>query len=296
MAEPITFDTDMGNDVDDALALGVIHALQSRGMCELLAVTLTKRHPLGPRYVQMLNRFYGRPNIPIGMLPHSPGPAEPFFLTLAEHEPQPDTVHDAVDLLRRTLAAAADGSVTIVQVGFSTNLAALLDSPGDAHSPLSGGALAAMRVKLVSVMGGAFEPIDGDAAYREFDIVHDIPAAQKLVTAWPTPIVFSGFEIRLAVPYPAVSILADFGYVEDHPLVASYQAYQPTPHERPTWDLTSVLHAVLPERGYFGQSAPGKVTFSDTGVTRYEQTPRGSTRTSRWTPRRRCGSARHWFS
>lgn len=47
-AEPVRliFDTDIGNDVDDALALGVIHALQSRGECELLAVTVSKDHPL----------------------------------------------------------------------------------------------------------------------------------------------------------------------------------------------------------------------------------------------------------
>ena len=38
----LIFDSDMGNDIDDALALGVIHALQSRGECELLAVTLSK--------------------------------------------------------------------------------------------------------------------------------------------------------------------------------------------------------------------------------------------------------------
>ena len=31
----LIFDTDMGNDIDDALALGVIHALQSREECEL---------------------------------------------------------------------------------------------------------------------------------------------------------------------------------------------------------------------------------------------------------------------
>src|SRR6516162_1991863 len=28
---PVVFDTDMGNDVDDALALAVLHALESRG-------------------------------------------------------------------------------------------------------------------------------------------------------------------------------------------------------------------------------------------------------------------------
>lgn len=39
---PIILDTDMGNDIDDALALGLIHTLQTRGECRLLAVTLSK--------------------------------------------------------------------------------------------------------------------------------------------------------------------------------------------------------------------------------------------------------------
>ena len=43
---PLIFDTDIGNDVDDVLALGMIHALESRGECELLAVTITKDHEL----------------------------------------------------------------------------------------------------------------------------------------------------------------------------------------------------------------------------------------------------------
>ena len=43
-AEPIKliFDTDMGNDVDDALALAMLHSLESRGESELLAITLTR--------------------------------------------------------------------------------------------------------------------------------------------------------------------------------------------------------------------------------------------------------------
>src|SRR5579859_5493797 len=34
----VIFDTDIGNDVDDVLALSMLHALQSRADCELLAV------------------------------------------------------------------------------------------------------------------------------------------------------------------------------------------------------------------------------------------------------------------
>jgi len=53
---PIIFDTDIGNDVDDVLALGMIHALQSRGACDLLAVTVTKDHELAGPFVDAPNR------------------------------------------------------------------------------------------------------------------------------------------------------------------------------------------------------------------------------------------------
>ncbi len=64
---PLIFDTDIGNDVDDVLALGVIHALQSRGECELLAVTITKDNPLAASFTDAVNTFYGRGDIPIGV-------------------------------------------------------------------------------------------------------------------------------------------------------------------------------------------------------------------------------------
>jgi hypothetical protein len=63
----LIFDTDMGNDIDDALALALIHALQNRDECELLAVTITKDHEECPPYVDAINTFYGRGDIPIGI-------------------------------------------------------------------------------------------------------------------------------------------------------------------------------------------------------------------------------------
>lgn len=276
----LIFDTDIGNDVDDALALGVIHALQSRGVCQLLAVTITKDHPQCAAYVDAVNTFYGRGDIPIGVCRSGVTPEQSRFTVLADQ--QDDGVerypHDlrsgrdaptAVSVLRRTLASQPDQSVVIAQVGFSTNLADLLTSPPDADSPLTGRELAERKVRLLSVMAGAFTPIHGKV-HLEYNVVKDIPAAQKLVRDWPGPIVFSGFEIGLAAEYPAISIQRDYGYVRHHPLAESYVLYEPPPHNRPTWDLTSVLYAVYPDRGYFDVSAPGRVTVADNGQTLLE--------------------------
>jgi len=65
---PLIFDTDMGNDVDDAMALAMIHNLEKRGACTLLAVTLTKDHPQAAAFVDAMNTFYGRGDVPIGVV------------------------------------------------------------------------------------------------------------------------------------------------------------------------------------------------------------------------------------
>jgi inosine-uridine nucleoside N-ribohydrolase len=179
----------------------------------------------------------------------------------------------AVTVLRTALASSDDGSVVIAQVGFSTNLANLLDSPPDEISPLGGNELVRQKVRLLSIMAGAFAPIIGGDGkpydHQEYNVIKDLAAAKKLASQWPTPIVWSGFEIGIAVPYPHDSIEQDYRYVEHHPLAEAYVAYNPPPHDRPTWDLTSVLYAVRPGRDYFTISPPGRVTIADNGLTRF---------------------------
>src|SRR3954454_10964123 len=80
---PLIFDTDIGNDVDDALALGVIHALMSRAECDLLAVTVTKDESLSAPFVDVINTFYGRGDVPIGVVHNGPTPEPSKFTGLA---------------------------------------------------------------------------------------------------------------------------------------------------------------------------------------------------------------------
>ena len=154
------------------------------------------------------------------------------------------------DSIRRL--APADRSVVIVQVGFSTNLARLLDTKADTVSPQNGRALVSQKVTLLSVMAGNF----GDGR-SEFNLAQDIPSAVKLFQEWPTPIVVSGFEIGEAMPFPATRIEHDFSYAQDHPVADAYRAYMKMPYDRPTWDLTAVLYAVRPDDGYFSLSRAG---------------------------------------
>ncbi|NWF84886.1 MAG: nucleoside hydrolase [Bryobacteraceae bacterium] len=265
---PVIFDTDMGNDVDDALALAMLHALESRGEIELLAVTVTKDNPWAPRYVSAVNTFYKRPGIPIGVTKSGVTPDDGYnrkALELGRHA-YSDKTEDAVSLLRRTLEAQPDGAVTVIQVGFSTNLARLLGSPG-------GRELVRRKVKLLSLMAGDFEKPNA-----EYNVKMDIPAALALVKEWPTPMVWSGFEVGRTIKFPARSILRDFAWAPKHPVVDAYKVYMKMPYDRETWDLTSVLYAVRPDDGYFSLSEAGDVQIDGKGVTAFAARPGGRSR------------------
>jgi hypothetical protein len=276
----IIFDTDIGNDVDDVMALSVLHALQTRGDCELLGVTITKPDELAGPFVDAINTFYGRAGLPIGFTRAGLKNEPSKYLALVEAKDggqfryphslmRSSDAPPATQVLRRLLSRQSDNSVVVIQVGFFSNLSALLDTPADDLSPLTGRELVKQKVRLLSVMAGAFQTIEHNNHYCEYNVINDIPAAQKLAREWPAPIVWSGFEIGIAVPYPARSIERDFGYVAHHPAAEAYYLYQPPPHERPTWDLTSTLYAVFSDRGYFTLSAPGRVSVENDGFTRF---------------------------
>lgn len=282
----IIFDTDIGNDIDDALALALLHAFQSRCECRLLAVTITKDNALAAPFVDVVNTFYGRGNIPIGTVRNGVTPEDGNFLRpVVEAETEgrkwyPRQIEsgreapEAVELLRKVLSRQPDGSVVIVQVGFSTNLARLLKSQGDSYSPLTGVELVKRKVRLLSIMAGAFTEIDGKP-YREYNVIMDLDAARQVFADWPGPIVASGFEIGLAILYPAQSIEEDYRYVLHHPVAQAYCCYIKMPYDRPTWDLTSVLYAVRPERGYFDLSEPGTIQVDEAGHTIFTPQPAG---------------------
>ena len=266
------FDTDMGNDVDDALALAMLHALASRGEVKLLAVTVSKDNPWAAEYVRLVDEYYGRGSIPVGIVHDGKTKEDGLYVRqvceLHGRHLNKAAVQDAVQLLRKTLAGESDGAVTLIQVGFSTNLARLLESAPDRYSNLSGMELVKKKVRLLTVMAGNFaEP------KREYNVMIDVPAATKLFATWPTDIYISGFEVGAAILYPAVSIENDFP--PGNPVAEAYRLYAKMPYDRPSWDLTTVLYDLRPDRGYFGVSQPGDVLVSANGSTNFQPNPQG---------------------
>lgn len=120
-------------------------------------------------------------------------------------------------------------------------------------------------------MAGAFETISHSNRYLEANVRNHVSSMQQLAEKWPAevPVIWSGFKIGIMAPYPRESIAQDFDYTPHHIVKESYLLHSGPNHDRPTWDLTSVLYAAYPDRGYFDLSTPGRVTVEEDGFTRF---------------------------
>ena len=284
----IIFETDMGNDVDDAMALDLLFKYMDAGRVNLLGVMINKVEPGGAEYVDLARVWYGHPEVPIGIIREG-ADCSGDAVNYAQHvagmrteEGDPlfaGSVEDcsslplAVDLYREILAAQPDGSVTIISTGFSTNLARLLDTEPDEYSDLDGTALVAQKVSRLVTMAGCML----NETTPEYNVMRDVPSAQKVFSRWPTEIVNSPFEVGISICYPSQSIMDDFGWTEAHPMVEAYKVYRQMPYDEPTWDITSVLYAVEGisngDVPYFNVVGPGRIEFSDDACTHFAPDP-----------------------
>ncbi len=269
LAQPaeIILDVDLAEDVDDAGALAVLHALADRGEAEILAGVVSSRNEAVIPCLDAINTWYGRPDLPIGYQRgleygyrntkdasrDTPSAyAAPVAKAFPHDLKRSGDAPEAVDLIRQVLASQSDGSVTIVSVGFLVNMANLLDSRPDRHSPSDGEALVKQKVKQWICMGGIFPGGTFPDGGGEYNVMWDTKASVRAINDWPTPIVFSGFEIGARLKVGAQ--LRETS--ENNPVRSCYQQYNGL-QPRESWDLTAVLFAVRGERDYWRLSEPG---------------------------------------
>ncbi|MGM5470142.1 nucleoside hydrolase [Flavobacteriaceae bacterium LMO-SS05] len=278
----VIFETDMGNDIDDALALAMLYRYAEQGKIELIGISNNKQSRNSAKFIDLMNSWYHYPKIPIGTINNGKkgeDESKSFAKKLIDQSKKNKTflnsskkgcktkVEESVNLYRRILSAQPDHSVVIISVGFFTNLARLLESEPDAYSALNGIELVSKKIKFLSVMAGNFS----SPAMTEFNVRVDIASAKKVYEQWPGIIYSSPFEIGNNILFPASSIENNLGYAHTNPLVEGYKLYLPMPYDRPTWDLTAALFAIEPDQGYFTISNPGFVKVNEEGYTSFSE-------------------------
>ncbi len=273
----LIFDTDMAPDYDDVGALALLHALADSGEVNILATVSSNKCATAAPCIDVINTYFGRPDIPIAAVRGEAADRTTWHSGLRWTEELPKRYphkvrstadcEDALTLYRRILSQQPDHSVTIVTVGFFSNLRNLLLSGPDEISPLSGKELIGKKVKQLVSMAGAFP--EG----REFNVYVDPEAARLIVSEWPTPILFSGFEIGSQIF--TGKRLMDSG-VQGSPIVDTYAMCLPQDNMkgRDSWDQTATLVAVRGASDYFDVER-GTIHINDDGSNTWEPDPEG---------------------
>jgi inosine-uridine nucleoside N-ribohydrolase len=176
--EKVIIDTDIGDDVDDAFALAL--AVKSPEL-EILGVTTTFGDT--ETRAKLADRFLGevdRPEIPVlaGTPTATKNPmsqrryAEGGHFARASHG-------DAVEFLLQQIRKYP-GDITLIAIGPLMNVGAAIDRD----------AATFRKLKRVVLMGGSIRRGYGDLGYTpavppmaEWNIVNDVPSAQKLFAA-----------------------------------------------------------------------------------------------------------------
>ena len=270
---PIIFDSDIGPDYDDVGAITMLHAFADSGEAKILATVASDKYPNAAAVLSVFNTYFKRPNIPIGIVKGNGvnlSDEQHWSDTLVAKYPHKiksnDEAEDAVTVYRKILSQQPDNSVTIVTVGFLTNLANLMNSKPDKYSPLDGTTLIHKKVKRLVSMAGRFP--EG----KEFNVFMDSTSSQIVFSKWPTEVIFSGFEIgeKIKTGLPLVQNNA----IQNSPVKDVFRICLPMAEEdhngRSSWDETAVLVAVKGFEPYYSVES-GSIIVNDDGSNSWDK-------------------------
>lgn len=261
----VIFDTDLGTDVDDALALAVLFGeptVDLRAVTTVYGDTLLRAR-LASRYARLAGRdvpaFAGRGPTLSGREVWWAGHEGTLHDQL---EDEPVAAGDAVDILVETVLADP-GELDIIAVGPLTNIATAIDR----HDAFAG------AVRHLWLMGGGVETDEPEHNFRS-----DVIASQRVLGARiPTTIATLDATRRVQLRAQQIDDIAGSG-----PLGAALQRdiHQWWAFWNETWnvphDPVTVLALTRPQ--LFTLSAPGTVTVSASGVSTFTPDAAGTTR------------------
>lgn len=272
---PVIFDSDMGPDYDDVGAIALLHAFADSGYAKILATVASTKYEGVAAVFNVFNTYFKRPGILIGVpkgkaliLKDIQHWTDTVLLKYPHKIKKNDEVPGATEVYRKVLASQTDKSVTIITVGFLTNLAALLRSVPDKYSPLNGKELVKQKVKLLVSMAGSFP------AGSEFNVNRDAAASLFVFTYWETPVLLSGVEIGRKIKTGLPLIQNDA--IKNSPVKDVFRICIPLDPQdsagRMSWDETAVLVAV---KGYkpWWDIENGKIVVAEDGSNTWIKQP-----------------------
>ena len=257
----VVYNTTMSRP-DAALSLALLYGLEGKREARVASIAITENTFGAAAFADAVFRFYQLgpvPNanrvLPIGLATDKPFPPESpainAVLSRLDEKGDPaykrgirrvtDTA-EVTALMRNSLTYFPDGKVAVVLSAPATYLAKVLDYPGTKEL-----IQAKVRTLIIS------------------ECKQDVAAMKRVLTQWPSPVVFCGREVGEALTYPGAAMEQDFAWTKAHPVADYYRAAKKMPYDTPSQDLAAILYAVRPDAGLFQLSDAGRLEVLENG-------------------------------
>jgi inosine-uridine nucleoside N-ribohydrolase len=284
----VILDTDVGSSTDDLFAMEMLYRYADEGRCKLLGIVVDRHGDDYAALADMMNTYFGYPNLPIGVerggirnpevfidyknvYNHKTKEGELMFKrTVSDYSKLPN----GWELYRKLLASQPDHSVSICSIGFVTSIVQLLHSEPDDISPLTGVELVSKKVKCLYLMAGIFTSSDES----DYNFLQDPTYAKLLFEHWPrsVDVVFSPMEVGNGIEYRPETVISDISWTDIHPIKQVYMKYDCDTGQK-MWDPMAVIQAVEGDK-VFSLSERGIVTLTPEITTLFTPSATGNHR------------------
>lgn len=272
---PIILDTDFGSCTDDLFSIVMLYHYIEDGLVDLKGVIVDREGDRNAVLVDIFNRYYGHPDIPVAL--ERNGVKDPYdfipYSRLVDFKKDngdwlyprsidPQTLPEGYKFYRELLSNAEDNSVVVIAIGMMTCLSQLFESGADEFSALTGVELFGRKVKAVYVQAGHF---DGNDNFSGYNMRTASEAAAVFYDKLPSNVdlVLSPTNVGEMMDYTSEDILTDLSYTDLHPIKTVYTQFDCEVGQR-MWDTNCVVNAVLGD-GEYNLSPRGWVRYLDRG-------------------------------
>ena len=265
--------TDWWTDCDDIVALRILTRFVKSKKTELAGIIINACMEYSVPSVDGFLTMDGISGVPIGLdsdgtdFTGTPSGYQKYLSQYAKNYKSNSDAEEAVKLYRRLLSEAKE-PVELAEIGFLQSLAALLESPGDEYSPLSGSDLVKEKVSKIWIMAGKWDEPYG----QEHNFINNHRSrtgGHTVCKKCPVPITFLGFEIGADV------ITGTTLSKDDHLYHAMCE--HGSPKGRFSWDPMLTLLAVTKDEEAAGYDTVSGTAFVDpkTGINSFKESDTG---------------------
>jgi inosine-uridine nucleoside N-ribohydrolase len=245
----ILLDTDIGNDIDDVLALAMLCRLHKDRIVRLIGISVSNGCVESALYTSVFLQLFGI-SVPIYRNEKAilGDPARYLHVFRRACVPPELAIETDVRTFIAKLISTVD-TFRIVGIGFSTNLVQIIEELKSLNR--------FDAVGTITLMAGNFR-----WKMPEFNVASD-PAAFAKMISYDRVISFCDYSVGSGIYFDG-SIFEQYAPI-DNPIYdllrATYLAYRPMPYDRPTWDPCTVLFSLRDRFEGFFREVPIRYNF-----------------------------------